>query len=205
MKTNVLPLAALLCAGAFPSYADVNDVEISALYGQGFSSNLERVDTGNELDTSSADSYALTLNILSKTKPGAVLQYEFYAANFDTDISTKGSDPQKLPMDVSYLHFGGTYEWPLQANFRPYLALTVGASYFNPKAADDEIRPSMGIAGGLKWYLTDNIALKAEVRSLGSVMSGNRQIYCGDDGCQVAVSSSLWWHTMAGAGITIGF
>jgi hypothetical protein len=91
--------------------------------------SFEEKDTGARVALHDSSAQGITFNI--KANPNA--QYEFLYSRQSTDAGTRGflvNDPD-IDLDVETFHFGGTYLFDGE-NTRPFIALTIGVTQFDP-------------------------------------------------------------------------
>ncbi len=81
-----------------------------------------------------------------------------------------------IDMNIDYLHFGSTYSWRDGPRYRPYVIASIGATYLKTCSGDD-LRPSVGIGLGMKYYLTQRVGLVLEGRGLGTFMDGDSRVF----------------------------
>ncbi|QOC21607.1 hypothetical protein IC757_11205 [Wenzhouxiangella sp. AB-CW3] len=142
-----------------------------------------------------------------------VLAYEVEPGNFwelffsqqRTSLPAAGVD-----VNVSYLHLGGRLEFSGH-RVVPYVAGGVGATRISARGIDvgSELRPSVSVAGGLEWPLTQHFALRMEGRAHLTTGSGNRGLLCvsgrDDAFCQLAWSGDVMGQAEVLGGITVRF
>lgn len=111
-----------------------------------------------------------------------------------------------IPLTIDYLHIGGTAPIRNEERLKTFVTGGLGFSYLSPDVTglDSELRPSLSIGIGLKWPLTERIALRAEARGLATMFSNNSSIFC-SGGCTISISGNFFTQYEAFAGITIGF
>jgi opacity protein-like surface antigen len=56
---------------------------------------------------------------------------------------------------------------------------------------DNETRFSLSLGGGLKWYPTDSLGLRFEVRGYGTVSDGSGTLFCGSADCNLRYMGDL--------------
>jgi len=77
-------------------------------------------------------------------------EYESLAGNPDMDVLGFGVD--------------GLYHFLPEQRLVPFLALGVGITHYDPAGMDTDDRLTLSYGGGLKYFLTENMALRADVR-----------------------------------------
>ncbi len=116
------------------------------------------------------------------------LQAEFWYSRLSTELilepDTNEPSEKLFDMNVEYFHAGGIYMESL-GRFRPFAAITVGATRFDPldEEYEEDWRFSITVGGGGKYLLTKNIGLRFDWRVLLPVFLSNTTIYCTNGGC----------------------
>ncbi|MCK5386258.1 MAG: hypothetical protein KAJ39_03670 [Gammaproteobacteria bacterium] len=64
---------------------------------------------------------------------------------------------------------------------------------------------SFGIAGGSKYFLSENIALMVGVRGYATYFNNTRSIFCGNNNCFINVNGQTMLQVEAMAGVTFRF
>lgn len=159
-----------------------------------------------ELDESNA--FGLLLN--GMVRPDA--QWEFLYAKQDTEVDTQGlfiGDPV-ADLSVEYYQFGGTLLFTGD-KVRPFIALTLGMSRFDPEPAEFNAENffSGSFGAGLQLMSTQRIGLRLEGRVYGTFVDDNSRIFCGSGpsggGCLVEIEGSVVTQWEARAGVVIRF
>ena len=104
-----------------------------------------------------------------------------------TDLEATGSTP-KLPLSVTYLHFGGTNYFEGAIGRGAYVAGGIGATWLSPSLSglSSEVRPSLNLGLGYEWPITGALSLKAELRGYFTLINSNSSLFC-SGGCVVAI------------------
>lgn len=97
-------------------------------------------------------------------------------------------------MTFGYIQIGYVQDFPLkqtEADVRPFLLVTIGAAYLNPKNDDYTTawRFSTALGGGLKYFFTDRIGIRVQGRLLLPFFFSGAGFYCGTGGCGTSVES----------------
>lgn len=193
-----LPLVAM--ADEAPDYK----FEVSALAGQSISGDLEPLVEGIATKQSNDDAYALLLNINDGyNKRGALLQYELLAAQLDSDISLSGDVNGEYQLRSRYFHFGGTYEFS-DADFRPYVAASLGMTHLKAEGNDSNNDWSMGFGAGIKWYPLQWLGMRLDARGFGTFYNEETAIIC-SGGCVAGMDGDIWWQSMVSGGLSVRF
>jgi hypothetical protein len=134
-------------------------------------------------------------------------QYELMYARQSTDADTQNflvNDPT-IDMDVEHLQFGGTYLF--DGDFvRPFIALTLGLSHFDPElpGSDSESFFSASLGGGVQLNARKRLGVRLEARALTTFVDNDSNIFCastdGSGSCLIVVDgrSLTQWELRAG-------
>jgi hypothetical protein len=132
-------------------------------------------------------------------------------ARQSTDLDASGIVvPQSaFDIDVEYLHFGGTYLFDGE-RVRPFVAMTIGATRFDPGLSGANARTyfSMSLGAGWKFRLAEHVGLRLEGRGYGTLIDNNSRLFCEIDGggaCLIIVEGRIITQWEARAGLTIRF
>jgi len=170
------------------------------LYG-GYRDGGNFFETGSDrkLRLDAQAGYALSLDV---GLDGA-RQLQFFVASQRTRLRldpsafvTPPPDRTVLPMQVTYLHVGGTNFFDGPVGQGPYLVGGLGATLFRPgrDGYANELRPSLSLGIGYQLALGDRLALRAEARGYFTLVDSSGGLFCAG-GCQV---------TIRGDGVTQG-
>lgn len=174
--------AILMTTLSLPSFAESlitpethidNYVKLTGFLGA--SLEIDRDDgTGEHDSDSSVDfSQALALNwAYAESAEG-----ELFFSN------TRKADD--VDMYVQYLHVGGRILFKNTTPFSTSIALGVGGTYFNPEGndQDDELAFSASMAAGVRYQLSDNVALRSDLRVYGTLLREGHEIFCEQTEC----------------------
>lgn len=182
--------------------------EITAFTGYRFGGHFEEQDGDGEFELSDSDAYGITLNILANPNG----QWELLYAHQGTELSTQGlfaSDPL-IDLDVEYLQLGGTYLFDGDS-VRPFIALTLGVSQFDPQPQEFESETffSASFAGGLQLIANKRIGVRLEGRVFTSFVTSNSNIFCssadGAGSCLIQIDGTTVTQWEARAGLVFRF
>jgi hypothetical protein len=178
--------------------------EVTPLFGFRAGGSFEDSVTGESLRIDEGLCYGVALDM--DYNPDSQLQLLWTRQS--TQIKTPSAADLDLDFTIDYVHFGSTYSWSHDDHFRPYVLLSVGATYFDPKESryEDELRFSMGLGLGFKYYVTEHIGFVAEGRGFGTFMGGSSTIFCkSGEGCYLTTEQDLLLQFEAHAGIVFRF
>lgn len=204
MKSHMRDRLAVLLLGSslfFPAIAGAVDVEISPAIGYRFGGQFTDDTTGQDVDVKEAASFGLAVDV--EYAPDRMIEV-FYSRQ-----STEIEDVSPaLDLDVEYFQIGGVAEYS-QENYTPYAVGTLGATRFSPDGGlDSETRFSLTFGGGVKWFLNESWAIKAEGRAFITIFDSDAEVFCVSSGgatCLFRASGSLVWQLEANVGVTFRF
>ena len=115
-------------------------------------------------------------------------------------------------MNVHHLQGGGTYQGDGDT-VRPYLAVTVGAAYFDVKTDgyDSDTFFAMSIGTGLQIRPNDRLGLRLEARAFSTFVSTGSSLFCvsnpggGSADCAINVAGVILWQLQTMAGVVFRF
>jgi opacity protein-like surface antigen len=198
---NRLATAVLSCGFLFPTIAGAVDIEIAPVLGYRLGGQFTDDTTGTHVDVEPAPSFGLAVDV--EYAPDRMVEV------FYTRQSTEIEDlSPALDMDVEYFQIGGVAEYS-QENYTPYAVGTLGATRFSPDGNyDSETRFSLTFGGGVKWFLNDRWAVKAEGRAYLTIFDSEGDVFCVSSGgatCLFRVSGSVIWQLEANVGVAFRF
>lgn len=177
-----------------------------AAYRMGGSFNQEDGDGRVELNDSRAE--GLLLNMAANPNG----QYELIYARQTTDADTSGffaNDPT-IDLDVEYFQFGGTYLFDGE-NARPFIAMTLGATRFDPELAgtSSESFFSASLGGGVQIRARERLGIRLETRVFTTFVDSDSNIFCssleGAGDCLVQMDTRTLTQWEARAGLVLRF
>jgi hypothetical protein len=201
-KIATLVLSALLCWGTSVGGAE-RHFEIIPFTGLRAGGTFEDSGTGDALTVDEAMVYGLSLD----WDYDATGQLQLLWSRQSSQFKTPSAPSERLSLNIDYYHFGGTYSWSQEENFKPYVACSVGATNFSPTdpGYSSELRFSMALGLGLKYFFTPRVGLLVEGRGYGTLMGGAGSIFCGNGACQVRVAGELFTQIEGRTGIVFRF
>ncbi len=177
--------------------------EITPFAAYRIGGSLEEKDGDGQVELNDSNALGVMFNI--EANPNG--QYEFLYSRQNTDARTEGflpNDPT-VDMDVETFHIGGTYLFDGEKT-RPFLALTLGLTQFDPGITDSNSESffSASIGGGVQLNATRRLGLRLEARAFTTFVKDDSNIFCissgGTGGCliQVAGRTLTQWEARAG-------
>lgn len=159
-----------------------------------------------ELEDSTAQGLMLSGRVRENT------QWEVLLGRQGTDVDTQGifSDNPAFDIDVDYLHLGGTYLFEGD-NIRPFIALTLGVTQFDPAPSEygSESFFSASIGGGWQLNTTKRLGVRLEARAFTTFIDSNSDIFCQSDAaggaCLILTEAETFTQWEARAGLVFRF
>lgn len=111
-----------------------------------------------------------------------------------------------IPITIDYLHIGGTSTISKTNNLATFISGGFGFTYLSPglSGLQSDLRASLSLGLGLKWPISEVIALRLESRATGTFYNSNSALFC-DGGCSLAINGNLFVQADIFAGLTIMF
>ncbi len=185
-----LVLAASLAAGVADAAEEPDRYSLGVFAGHRFGGELNDAGTGSGLELDEEPSAGLILGLRADARSF----YELYYSRQSTRTVAAGpvSAGTLFDLDVHYLHLGGLVEYPRGA-LRAFFAAGIGLSYFDPAGPGlrSETRFSGNLGAGLRVPLGESLALRTELRALGSLFDSTSLIFCSGGGCSIEVAGDL--------------
>ena len=182
--------------------------EVTPFAGYRMGGSFSEKDGDGRVELNDSDSQGIMLNIKANPKG----QYELLYARQNTDARTEGflaGDPT-IEMDVEYFHFGGTYLFDGE-NTRPFIALTIGMSLFDPQLLDtgSESFFSASLGGGVQLNASKRFGVRLEARVFTTFVDNDSNIFCSSNGgsgaCLIEVDARTFTQWEARAGLVFRF
>lgn len=205
---SLTPIFAVLVAAPALAQNESFKYEVTpfASYRLGGSFDEKNGDGRIELNDSNAVGFILNI----EANPNG--QYELTYARQRTDADTSGffaNDPT-IDMDVEYFQFGGTYLFDGDST-RPFIALTLGVTQFDPELANtgSESFFSASFGGGVQIRARERLGIRLEARVFTTFVDDDSNIFCGSiDGagaCLIQLDASTLSQWEARAGLVFRF
>jgi hypothetical protein len=203
-------IAAVTCLGlALPAFASDSEArfEITPFAGYRVGGSFDDADGQGELELAESNAWGLIVN--GKVESNTEWEVLYARQSTDVDASDILLPQSEFDIDVEYLHFGGTYLFEGE-RVRPFVALTIGATRFDPDLAGADARTyfSMSLGAGWKFRLAERVGLRLEGRGYGTLIDNNSRLFCVSDGggsCLIIVEGRMITQWEARAGFTVRF
>ncbi len=165
--------------------------EITSFAGYLFTSNLQTLDGELKIDNSFDYGAALDIRI------GDDLLIELLYNRTDTEVSLRkeyyNTTDYLFDMSIEFFQ-GGIHVETETGQFRPFAAFTIDATYFNPKNDNynADWKFSFTAGGGIKYYFTDNLGVRAQWRFLIPIYFSNATVFCSDGYCGLFITGGTY-------------
>jgi opacity protein-like surface antigen len=174
--------------------------EISPFYGYRWGGGVETA-AGEGLHLQSARAYGLSLDYTASPD----LKFELLWSRQESGVDLHDIEGlNHLGVTVDEFQFGGVLETGY-GRLRPYITGLLGATLFGPEDSDSEVRFSISIGGGVKYFLFRNLALRADIRGFCTVVESESAFISSGGVTLVHFSGSTMWQGEVSGGITLAF
>ena len=182
--------------------------EITPFTSYRFGGSFDEMDGTGEFELNDSNAFGVMLDI--KANPNG--QWELLYAKQSTEIDTQGlfvNDPF-IDLDIEYFHFGGTYLFDGK-NVRPFIAMTVGLSQFDPQFADLDTENffSASFGGGVQLNATGRLGARLEGRVFSTFVDSESSFFCSSAGgagaCLIQLDGTVLTQWEARAGLVFRF
>ena len=212
MHTGLCGLLSLAFLLSIPPQARAQETafrfEIAPIAAYRFGGTFNEKDGDGEIELRDSEATGFALNV--HANPNG--QYEFLYARQSTDADTLGfflNDPV-VDLDVEYLQIGGTYLFDGDAT-RPFIALGVGVSRFDPSLTDASAESyfSASLGAGVQLAANKRFGVRLEARVFTTFVDDDSAFFCSSDGgagaCLVQVDAKTLSQWEARAGLVFRF
>ena len=201
-KVNTAVLSSLLFFSA-----NSHAVEIIPLFGLRGGGEFIDVQTDKKRTLESSNVYGLILSFPYQRGKNFEIYYSHQSTQLNSLTLTAPAPASvvSIPITIDYLHFGGTTPISEDKNLQTFISGGLGFTYLSPDFADaqSDLRASLSIGLGLRWPVTERIALRLEARGLATLYNNNSAIFC-NSGCTIKVNGNFFMQgeVFAGLGFT---
>jgi hypothetical protein len=165
--------------------------EITPLAGYLFTGNLQTLD--GELKIDNSFDYGAALDI--RISDDLLIELLYNRMDTEVDLRKEYYNTTEYLFDMSVEYFQGGVQVETEAGqFRPFAAFTIGATYFNPKDYNYESdwKFSFTAGGGVKYYFTDNLGVRAQWRFLVPIYFSSASIFCSNGYCGIFITGGTY-------------
>jgi len=180
-------LVAALCSGA--ALAKDNAITLYGGYRDG--GGFTDADSGKSLNLDGSGTGAISLDVALD----ASRQLQWYLSQQRTTLAVAqpaapGAPVDPLPLNVTYLHVGGTYFFEGPIGRGPYVVGGLGATLFRPGLSgySDELRASLNLGVGYQLPLGEHVALRFEARGYFTAINSSGGLFC-SGGCVLHIKA----------------
>jgi hypothetical protein len=176
----------------------------------GFRAGGDFVDIQNDKNHTleSAGSYGLILSFPYERGKTIEVYYSHQSTQLNSLTLTTPvpTSTGNIPITIDYLHLGGTTPISEDNNLQTFVSGGLGFTYLSPDFPDaqSDLRASLSIGLGLRWAMTERIALRLETRALATMYNNNSAIFC-NGGCTIKVNGNFFMQGEVFAGLGFSF
>lgn len=210
-KCSLIAIAAAVCLGwVAPAGAQEQDFkfEITPYAAYRMGGSFDEKDGAGRVEINDSSAEGIIFNIAANPNG----QYELIYARQRTDADTSGffPDDPTIDLDVENIQFGGTYLFDGDKT-RPFIALTLGVTQFDPELPDtgSESFVSASFGGGIQIRARERLGIRLEARVFTTFVDDDNDIFCvsidGAGGCLVRVDARVLSQWEARAGLVFRF
>lgn len=183
-------------------------VEITPLLGYRGGGEFVDTDTGRKHTIVASDMYGLIIGFPYEHGKTIEVYYSHQSSKLnsvDVDLPSTTNNID-IPLTMDYLHIGGTAPISEQKTFKTFVSGGIGFTYLSPDLSglQSDLRASFSIGVGLKWPISERVALRLETRGLATLFNSNTTLFC-NGGCSLSVNGSLFIQGEVFAGLAIKF
>jgi hypothetical protein len=199
---------ALSCASPVAAQTTASKFELTPYVAYRVGGSFTEEDGEGRVELNESSAQGIMFNILANPNG----QYELLYSQQSTSATTRGfydGDPT-IDIDIQHFHFGGTYLFDGE-NTRPFLALTLGASRFDPKHEESTAQTyfSASLGAGVQLAASSRFGIRLEARAFTTFIDDSSSIFCssinGSGSCLIRVEGNLLTQWEARAGLVFRF
>lgn len=187
--------------------------EISPQYGYRFGGGFETPD-GQEVGIADGRAYGLSFDYCPDRNAeefsfdlgrASTVKLELLWSRQESGFDLHGNGGvNHVGLTVDEFQIGGVLE-TTYGRFHPYITGLMGATLFGPQGEDSEVRFSLSIGGGVKFFLFRNLALRADVRGFCTLVESDSAFISSGGVTIVRFSGSTIWQGEVSGGLTLAF
>ena len=171
---------------ALPAMAAEKDHAVTVYGGYRGGGNFTDANTGQSLSLESNGAVSLALDLPFD----AARQYQIFFSRQHTNLkldTAPFTSSNQLPMDIYYLHIGGTFFFDGEVGKGAYVVGGLGATLFDPgQGFKSELYPSINVGVGYQWPLANTFAVRVEARGYGTLVNSGGGVFC-SGGCVISI------------------
>lgn len=199
MKNTACCLVLILA----PALARAHDAEVETTKAPYELTGYVGYQTGGDFDVEGTDEdghvngqvvYGLAMNFRTDSER----QYQVFYSRQPAHIDATSAFPNGIPVDIDYLHFGGTLLVDPGTPLEPYIVGSLGATLLSPQFTNSRDKDvfSIGIGAGLRVPVSKQFNVLLEARAFFSFMPSGGALFCGSGqngaGCRIQGSGSVF-------------
>ncbi|MGD8908916.1 MAG: hypothetical protein PVI92_06165 [Chromatiales bacterium] len=161
--------------------------EFMPFAGYRFGGSFDEEISGDKRDLDDRGSWGFAVSSPSSS----TTDYELLYSHQETRLTDTTNPEDAFDLKIHYLHLGGTVDVNHE-RFTPFFSGGIGMTHMSPGRSGftDETRLSLSLGGGLKWYPSEQLGIRFELRGYGTLIDAGGSLFC-DGGCQLRLSSDL--------------
>lgn len=204
MKLLIKFLLTILALASFNSHA----VEITPLLSYRGGGEFIDTTTNKRHTIVSSEAYGFIIGFPTDFAKVIEVYYSHQSSRLnsvDVTLPTPSSNVD-IPLTMDYLHIGGTTPISDEKDLKTFVSGGFGFTYLSPDLSglQSDLRASFNLGIGLKWPISEMIALRLETRVLATLFNSNTALFC-NGGCSLSVNGSLFTQAEVTAGLAIRF
>ena len=187
VRLAVVVATTMLCIPGTSEAQRQGAVELTPIVGYqwGGGGEIRRGSDVGTVKVQSSAAYGLAADF--EVRRGVWVQALVYAQPTTLEFTELGSvTPTKRDFSTWYYHLGGLFEAIDSGPVTPFGVVSLGATQMNPADVSSEWFFSFSFGGGVKYYLSERVALRAQARAWVSALSGGTGFYIGTGGSGVS-------------------
>lgn len=179
-------------------------VAVSGFLGGRISGDID--DSENDKKTDISNDFSQALSVAWRYSRNKETEIMFSTAKQEL-TSYSPEENYKTDVRISYLHFGGRVLFPFEDGFSTSVGLGLGGTLFTPddNKYDDEIKLSGSISFATRYQLSEQWALRSDLRVYGTVLDSNSTMFCDNNVCLVHLEGEVYVQSDIMAGIEYKF
>ncbi len=190
------------------SSASSYSVELTPLFGYRAGGEFTDDHTDKRHTVASGESYGLIVSFPYEFDKTIEIFYSHQSSSLNSvsiEAPATGSTAD-IPLTIDYLHIGGTVPIQQDKTFKTFVSGGLGFTYLRPDFINtqSDLRASFSIGVGLKWPISETIALRLETRGFATLFNSNAALFC-HGGCALSINGSLFFQAEVLAGLAVRF
>ena len=180
-----------------------NAASVTPFVGQHFGSDF---DTEEDEKVRMSDESSVGLLLNWDYDPGRETEILISHSRKDLEISSSTLD-EGIETDVTYVHFGGRVWYRRDKTIQTSVSGGIGASYFDATddTFDSELKVSAHLGLGARYLISENLAIRGDVRVYGTFFNSDHEVQCGEGTCLIRLQSEMYIQTEVAVGLEFRF